>query len=107
MTRISRLAKERNGMRHGIIDAFVGNWGSGLGYLVIDGQPVPCDNAATVRALDACFGGAIAPGHWVDQESIVGQEIWYSVSPWGVLEAFCPAEDNRRPADEEEQDELF
>ncbi len=64
MTRISRLAKERNGMRHGIIDAFVGNWGSGLGYLVIDGQPVPCDNAATVRALDACFGGVIAPGHW-------------------------------------------
>jgi hypothetical protein len=68
-------------MDRGTIEGFSGSWGSGLGFLIIDGQPVPCDNAATVRALDACFGGVIAPGHLVDQESVVSQEICYSVSP--------------------------
>ena len=86
-------------MYRGTIDGFSGSWGSGLGFLIIDSQLVPCDNAATVRALDACFGDVIAPGHLVDQGSIVAQEIWYSVSPWGVLEAFSPVE-------KEEQDEL-
>ena len=51
-------------MDRGTIDGFSGSWDSGLGYLVIDGQPVPCDNAATVRALEACFGGVITPGPW-------------------------------------------
>jgi hypothetical protein len=81
-------------MDRGTIDGFSGSWGSGLGFLIIDGHPVPCENAATVRALEACFGGVIAPGHLVDREAIVGQEIWYSVSPWGVLEAFSPVDDN-------------
>lgn len=91
-------------MDRGTIDGFVGSWASGLGYLIINGQPVPCDNAATVRALEACFDGVIAPGHLVSQESIVGRQICYSVSPWGVLEAFSPVE---TPADEKEgQDEL-
>jgi len=93
-------------MDRGTIDSFVGSWSSGLGYLVIDGRPVPCDNAATVRALDACFGGVIAPGHLVDQESIVGREIWYQVGLWGVLEAFSPADDNIPEDEKEEQDEL-
>ena len=92
-------------MDRGTIDGFMGSWGSGLAHLIIDGHPVPCDNAATVRALDACFGGVIAPGHLVDQDSIVGRGIRYSVSPWGVLETFSPADDNS-PEDEEEQDEL-
>jgi hypothetical protein len=94
-------------MDRGTIDGFSGSWASGLGFLIIDCQPVPCDNAATVRALDACFGGVIAPGHLVDQESIVGREIRYQITPWGVLETFSQVDDNRRPADEkEEQDEL-
>jgi hypothetical protein len=93
-------------MDRGTINGFSGSWGSGLGFLTIDGQPVPCDNAATVRALEACFGGAIAPGHAVSLESIVGKGIWYSVSPWGVLEAFCPADDNSPEDDKEKQDEL-
>jgi hypothetical protein len=89
-------------MSHGVIDGFSGSWSSGLGYLVIDGQPVPGDNAATVRALEACFGSVMAPGHLVDQQAIVGQGIWYSVSPWGVLEAFSPAGDNHGDRDGEE-----
>jgi hypothetical protein len=93
--------EDKNGMSHGVIDGFMGSWGSGLGYLIIDGQPVPCDNAATVRALDACFGGVMAPGHLVSQESIVGREIWYSVGPCGVLESFGPVDDDS-PADEKE-----
>ena len=79
-------------MYRGTIDGFSGSWGSGLGFLIIDSQIVPCDNAATVRALDACFGDVIAPGNTVSQESIVGREIRYSVGLWGVLEAFSPVE---------------
>jgi len=94
MTRTSRQSEEGNGMRHGVIVGFSGSWGSGLGFLIIDGQPVPCENAATVRALEACFGRVIAPGHLVYQESIVGQEIQYQIGPWGVLEAFSPVDDS-------------
>lgn len=98
---------DMNCMKYGVIDGFSGSWDSGLGYLVIDGCPVPCDNAATVRALEACFGGVIAPGYLVDQGSIVGQEIQYQISPWGVLEAFSPVNDNHGHGDgEEAQDEL-
>ena len=93
-------------MDRGTIDGFSGSWSSGLGYLVIDGQPVPCDNAATVRALDACFGGVITPGNTVSQESIVGREIRYSVSPWGVLETFSQVDDNIPEDEKEEQGEF-
>ena len=93
-------------MYRGTIDGFSGSWGSGLGYLIIDGHPVPCDNAATVRALEACFGDVIEPGHTVSQESIVGREIWYQVGLWGVLEAFSPVDDNSPEDEKEEQDEL-
>ena len=97
---------DKNSLKHGVIDGFIGTWGSGLGYLVIDGCPVPCDNTATVRALEACFGRVVAPGHLVDQESIVGREIWYQVGLWGVLEAFSPVDDNI-PADEKEEQGEF
>jgi len=92
---------DKNSQSHGVIDGFMGSWGSGLGYLIIDGQPVPCDNAGMVRALDACFGNVISPGHTVSQESIAGREIWYSVGPCGVLESFGPVDDDS-PADEKE-----
>ena len=93
-------------MDRGTIDGFSGSWGSGLGYLVIDGCPLPCDNAATVRALEACFGDVIAPGNTVSQESIVGREIRYSVSPWGVLETFSQVDDNIPEDEKEEQGEF-
>ena len=81
---------DENRMNHGVINGFMGSWNSGLAYLIIDGQPVPCDNGATVRSLEACFGRVIAPGHVVNQETIVGKEIHYSVGLWGVLESFSP-----------------
>jgi|MudIll2142460700_1097286.scaffolds.fasta_scaffold834067_1 hypothetical protein len=93
-------------MYRGTIDGFSGSWGSGLGSLIINGQLVPCDNAATVRALEACFGGVITPGNTVSQDSIVGREIRYSVSPWGVLEGFSPVDDNIPEDEKEEQGEL-
>ena len=100
----TRISVDKNGPKHGVIGGFSGNCGSGLGFLIIDGQAVPCDNAATVRALEACFGGVIAPGHTVAQETIVGKEIRYSVSPWGTLEAFSPVE---RAADEKEAQDVL
>jgi len=100
----TRISVDKNGMNHGVIDGFSGSWGSGLGYLIIDGVPIPCENGPTVRALEACFGGVIAPGHTVAQETIVGKEIRYSVSPWGTLEAFSPVE---RAADEKEAQDVL
>ena len=94
------IPEDKNGMSHGVIDGFSGSWGSGLAHLIIDGQPVPCDNGATVRALEACFGRVIVPGHAVSQESIVGKEICYSVSPWGVLEAFSSIDSDKGSANE-------
>ena len=79
----------------GVIDGFSGSWGSGLGYLVISGVPVPCDNGATVRALEACFGDVIGEGHCVDGEGgHVGQEIVYSMDEFGlVMGWFTPVEE--------------
>ena len=91
---------DKNSVKPGVIDGFSGSWSSGLGYLIIDGVPVPCDNAGTVRALDACFGNVISPGHLVSQESIAGKEIWYSVGPCGVLESFGPIDSDKGSANE-------
>ncbi len=77
----------------GTIQGFSGSWGSGLGYLVIDGRPVPCENAQTVRCLDAAFGNVIAPGHTVDNRAVHGREIVYSVDDFGMLLGFSPIED--------------
>lgn len=79
--------------RRGILGNFVGSWSSGFGFLEIDGRPIPCENAPTVRALDACFGEVIQPGHIVSSESFEGREIVYSVDELGVLLAFTPIED--------------
>jgi len=79
-------------MQRGTITGFSGSWGSGIGYLLIDGVPVPCENAATVRALEACFGNAIGEGHAVNEAGFVGEEIVYEVAAWGVLEWFAPAD---------------
>lgn len=77
----------------GVIDGFSGSWGSGLGYLVVSGMPIPCDNGPTVRALDAAFGGVIGEAHCVDgEDGHVGQEIVYSMDEFGmVLGGLAPA----------------
>ena len=79
-------------MRRGVIGGFRGSWGSGLGYLIIDGVGVPCENAPTVRALEGAFGDVIAEGHTVSQKGIVGKEIYYSMDGF-VLCGFTPVDD--------------
>ena len=84
-------------MRRGTIVEFRGSWLSGLATLIIhndegEREIVPCENAATVRALEAAFGDVIGPGHTVNAEAIVGRKILYSTDPIGVLEGFTPVE---------------
>ena len=85
-------------MRRGTIFGFRGSWLSGIGCLIIhndegERELVPCDNAPTVRALEAAFGDVIGPGHTVNVEAIVGRKILYSTGPLGVLEGFTPVEE--------------
>jgi benzoyl-CoA reductase/2-hydroxyglutaryl-CoA dehydratase subunit BcrC/BadD/HgdB len=83
-------------VHRGVIEEFRGSWMSGLATLVISGEPVPCENAPTVRALEAAFGNVIAPGHTVNQEAIRGKEIYWSYDDMGlVLESFTPVDDPR------------
>jgi hypothetical protein len=77
----------------GTIEQFSGSWGSGLGSLLISGRLVTCENAQTVRSLDACFGNVIAPNHSVNQDAIRGQEVIYSVDDIGVLLGFTPIDE--------------
>lgn len=79
----------------GTIRSFRGSWGSGLGFLELeDGKSVSCDNALTVRALDAAFDGVIADGHRVDNQALAGKEIVYWYDDLGlVLGGFMPADD--------------
>jgi hypothetical protein len=81
---------ETGDMERGTIEGFRGSWMSGLGYLIINGHGVPCDNGATVRALESAFGGVIAEGHTVNREAIEGKEVFYSTDFMGVLEGFTP-----------------
>ena len=81
----------------GIIEGFMGTWMSGLGTLIISGHFVHCENAPTVRALDGCFGDVIAEGHTVNQKSILGKDIVYSMDEMGlILEAFTPTKEWRK-----------
>lgn len=81
----------------GTIDGFAGSWSSGLGFLIIDGRPVPCENAPTIRALEACYGGVIAADHRVDGEAIEGKRVVYSIDDFGLLLGFTPEEDWEGP----------
>ena len=87
------LLVERGEMRRGTITGFSGHWLSGIGYLLVDGVGVPCENAPTVRALEGAFGDVIAEGHTVDQEAIIGRQIYYSMDDLGlVLGGFTPVD---------------
>jgi len=77
-------------MSRGTIAGFRGSWMSGLATLIVrreDGSldMVPCDNAPTVRALEACFGGVIAPGRTVNVDAIRGREIEYGMDDMGLV----------------------
>lgn len=72
----------------GKIVSFKGSWGSGLATLTVCVENrlkiLYCDNAPTVRALDALFPGYIINGHRVDNEIIKGQEIGYELDDMGL-----------------------
>lgn len=76
----------------GRIEGFLGSWGSGVAFLVIDGQLIPCENTPTVRALDELFGDVIAPGHTVNLKAVVGRQVAYKVDGFGLLEGLAPTE---------------
>ena len=82
-------------IRKGVIAGFGGSWGSGLGHLAFeDGSVVHCENGATVRALEACFGDVIGNAHNVREDGgHVGQEIYYSTDDFGILCGFTPVDD--------------
>ena len=86
-------------MNEGTITGFSGSYGSGLGYLYIDGIPIPCDKGATVRALCACFGDdVIGEAHTVNIDAITGKRVHYETNGFGLLEWFAPVEDTEEDA---------
>ena len=87
-------------IREGRLIQFHGSWGSGLGILEIEDsetgehEHVPCNNGATVRALEAAFGSVITPGHTANGNGYKGKEVYWSYDKFGlVLEAFTPVKD--------------
>ena len=87
-------------IKKGRLIQFRGSWGSGLGSLEIEdsetGVPehVPCDNGATVRALEDAFGDVITEGHTANGNGYKGREVYWSYDEFGlVLEGFTPIED--------------
>jgi len=85
-------------VKKGRIVGFRGSWGSGIAQLLIETEngpkSIPCDNAPTVRALDAAFGGVIDKGHTANTESIKGRPIAYVMDDMDlVLGGFVPISD--------------
>ena len=86
-------------LRKGRLIQFGGSWGSGLGTLEIEDsetgecEHVPCDNGATVRALEAAFGNVITPVHTANGGGYKGREVYWSLDEFGlVLAGFTPVE---------------
>jgi len=84
----------------GTILGLGGTWMSGLAHLQIRDERqgevvVHCENGATVRALENCFGNVIGEGHTINNETggHIGKEVYYSTDAFGVLEGFTPADD--------------
>ena len=74
----------------GTIIGFRGSRDSRIAHLVVDGVDVPCNNAATVRCLDACFDNFIIDGHACDVNAIIGKRIRYTVDDFAVLDGLIP-----------------
>ena len=87
-------------IKKGKLIQFHGSWGSGLGTLEIEDsetgeyEHIPCDNGATVRALEAAFGNVITPVHTANGNGYKGKEVYWSYDEFGlVLEGFIPVAD--------------
>ena len=79
------------------IIGFYGRPLSGIGYLtVVDAAGVeshiPCENLATVRALESAFGNVVEFGYTVNPKGgHVGQEVYISFDDTGtILSTFVP-----------------
>lgn len=98
----------RNSVHRGEILGFEGSWASGMAMLLVnrivdigpDLKPVyerdnvPCDNGPTVRALAAAYPHVIGPGHTVNLDAIIGEEIEYTLDGiMGMLAGFSPVEE--------------
>jgi len=84
-------------LNKGILREFRGSWGSGIGQLLIEDSDtgvtaaIPCENTSTVRALEACFGSVITPGHTASGNGFKGQEVFWSYDEFGlILGGFTP-----------------
>jgi hypothetical protein len=84
----------------GKILSFSGEWGSGLGRLLIERtddsgagvvETVFCENAPTVRALEE-FVPELVQGHLVRNDKLTGTRVWYEMQG-GLLLAIGPDED--------------
>ena len=87
-------------IRKGRLIQFHGSWGSGLATLEIEDSEtgahelIPCDNGATVRALETAFGDVITLGHTANGDGSKGQEVYWSYDEFGlVLAGFTLVED--------------
>ena len=84
-------------IRRGILVEFQGTQESGVGYLLIRDsktgiiESVPCENAPTVRALEACFGNTITEGHTAEGVGYKGREVFWTCDWLGVLNWFAIA----------------
>jgi len=79
------------------IIGFYGSWSSGLATLKLINEKtktrvdIPCDNGPTTRALNNIFDGFITKGHSVDNSTINGKKILYTMDDMGlVLGAILP-----------------
>jgi hypothetical protein len=87
----------RQKMKRGTILGFRGSWSSGIAALIIKNEKekvieIPCENTATARALDACYGGVIQAGRTVSEKPFMGKKIFYEYDDMGlILGRFTPA----------------
>ena len=82
-------AYENGDVEKGVISGISGHPMSGLWTLHFeDGKAAHIGSGYGVRQLAACFGATEGSGDLLDK--IKGQEIYYSVDAFGVLEAFTP-----------------
>lgn len=86
--------------KRGTLQGYLGTWLSALGYLLIDGEPIPCLSTPTIEALERAYGSVIGPDYTVRQEGIIGREVIYQVAEIEVrgvavygLVGFTPAEE--------------
>ena len=101
MQKGNKLTKEEKKFlkkcRVGKIIGFSGSWGSGVGFLKIETKNgilnIPCENGATVRALESAFGNMITEGHTANGNGYKNKEIVFIVGDFGLLEGFIPVEE--------------